>query len=159
MIRSKRMFTGLLIATVVPGTLGAQTITQSFGDLQQVLKVNQLIVVTDETGEKTKGRVVANVSTSSLTPQVKATKRNPQGTQTLHRQYGLNDRTRRLAAVPSYLRVESYRWPLSMIALSDFMLFGTRVHGHFMDSGAVPGQRARRKRVIFLSKSGGAARI
>jgi hypothetical protein len=81
MINSRKAFTCLLIMIAVSSVVGAQTITQSFDDLQRILKVNQQIVVTDETGEKTKGRV-ASVSDSSLTLHVKATKRNPQGTRT-----------------------------------------------------------------------------
>jgi hypothetical protein len=82
MINSRNAFIYVfLVRTLLPTAAGAQDFYQSFGQLQRALEPNQLIVVTDETGQKTKGRVVS-VSDSSLTLQVKATTLNPQGRQT-----------------------------------------------------------------------------
>ena len=50
---------------LLPSSTGTQTAARSFDELQQVLKVGQVVVVTDETGSKSKG-TVAEVSRSSL---------------------------------------------------------------------------------------------
>jgi hypothetical protein len=63
----RRSFRGLMAAVgLFPTTVGAQTVAQSFDELQRMLKVDQTVFVTDETGRLTKGKV-ADLSASSLT--------------------------------------------------------------------------------------------
>ena len=68
MISSHRRSFGGLVAAVAlfPTSVGAQTVAQSFGELQGMLKVDQTVFVTDETGRLTKGKVT-DLSASSLT--------------------------------------------------------------------------------------------
>ncbi len=64
---NRRRLGGFVIAVALfPGAAGAQTLAHSFEELQQVLKVRQTVVVTDEAGQETKGRV-DNLSTVSIT--------------------------------------------------------------------------------------------
>ena len=63
----RRRLGGFVIAVALfPGAAGAQTLARSFEELQQVLRVRQTVVVTDEAGEETKGRV-DKLSTVSIT--------------------------------------------------------------------------------------------
>jgi hypothetical protein len=81
MICSRQVLTWLVAAAVSPTALGAQTPTRSFDDLRRVLKVGESVIVTNDSGQRTKGNV-ADVSGLSLTLQVRRTKDNPQGTRT-----------------------------------------------------------------------------
>jgi len=56
----------VLAAALFPGSARAQELARSFEDLRQTLKVGQRVVVTDESGQKSKGRV-DELSTSSFT--------------------------------------------------------------------------------------------
>jgi hypothetical protein len=56
----------VLTAALFPGSARAQALAQSFEDLRHTLKVGQRVVVTDESGQKSKGRV-DELSTSSFT--------------------------------------------------------------------------------------------
>jgi multidrug efflux pump subunit AcrA (membrane-fusion protein) len=56
----------VLAAALFPCSARAQALAQSFEDLRQTLKVGQRVVVTDESGQKSKGRV-DELSTSSFT--------------------------------------------------------------------------------------------
>jgi hypothetical protein len=56
----------VLAAALFPGSARAQELALSFEDLRQTLKVGQRVVVTDESGQKSKGRV-DELSTSSFT--------------------------------------------------------------------------------------------
>jgi hypothetical protein len=67
MIRlNRRWLGGLMFAVVFPSTAQAQIVARSFDELQQILKVDETIVITDESGRQTKGKV-AGVSAASLT--------------------------------------------------------------------------------------------
>lgn len=67
MIRlNRRWLGGLMFAVVFPSPAPAQTVTRSFDELQQVLKLGETILITDESGRQTKGKV-AGVSGASLT--------------------------------------------------------------------------------------------
>lgn len=55
----------LLLATLLPCPAAAQTIARSFGELEPVLAEGQLVIVTDGSGQKLKGRV-ESVSPSLL---------------------------------------------------------------------------------------------
>lgn len=57
---------GLMFAVVFPGTAQAQILARSFDELRQILKADETIVVTDESGRQTKGRL-AEISATSLT--------------------------------------------------------------------------------------------
>lgn len=50
---------------LIPGLASAQTVAHSFEELRQVLKNGQSVVVTDASGQRTRGKV-ADVSPSSL---------------------------------------------------------------------------------------------
>jgi hypothetical protein len=54
-----------LFAILVPSPAPAQTVSSSFEQLGQVLRKGQTVVVTDSSGERTKGKV-ADVSASSI---------------------------------------------------------------------------------------------
>lgn len=63
----RRRFGGLVAAVALfPTSVGAQTVAQSFDELQGMVKVGQIVFVTDETGRLTKGKI-AHLSASSLT--------------------------------------------------------------------------------------------
>ena len=63
----RRSFAGLAAAVALfPTSVGAQTVAQSFDELQGTVKVGQIVFVTDESGRLTKGKV-ADLSASSLT--------------------------------------------------------------------------------------------
>ena len=55
----------MLAVTLFPSGVGAQTVARSFETLQGILKAGEIVVVTEKTGQETRGRV-AEVSTSSL---------------------------------------------------------------------------------------------
>jgi hypothetical protein len=56
----------VIAVALFPGGAGAQTVAHSFEELQQILHVRQTVVVTDESGQETKGRV-DKLSTASIT--------------------------------------------------------------------------------------------
>ena len=56
---------GVLALALIPASVGAQTVAQSFGQLWGILKVGEVVVVTDETGRATTGKV-AEAAGSSL---------------------------------------------------------------------------------------------
>ena len=64
---NRRRLGGFVIAVALfPGGVSAQTVAHSFEELQQVLKVRQTVVVTDESGQELKGRI-DQLSTASIT--------------------------------------------------------------------------------------------
>jgi hypothetical protein len=67
MRQNRRILEGLLVAAaLLPRSAGAQTATQSFIELQTLLRTGDSVRVTDSSGSTTQGRVV-RVSTTSLT--------------------------------------------------------------------------------------------
>jgi hypothetical protein len=63
---NRRWLGGLMFAAVFPNNAQAQVVARSFDDLQRILKVGEKVVVTEDSGEQTRGKV-ANVSATSLT--------------------------------------------------------------------------------------------
>ena len=64
---NRRALGGVVIAAALfPGSAGAQALAHSFEELQQVLSMRQTVVVTDEAGQETRGRV-EGLSTVSIT--------------------------------------------------------------------------------------------
>lgn len=64
--RNRRWLGGLMFAVVFPSTAQAQIVVRSFDELQRILKVDETVVITDESGRQTRGKV-ADVSAASLT--------------------------------------------------------------------------------------------
>lgn len=60
-----------LFVILVPSPAPAQTVVNSFEELRQVLKKGQTVIVTDASGQRTKGKV-ADVSPSSLVVRAEA---------------------------------------------------------------------------------------
>jgi hypothetical protein len=71
------MLTWLVVAAST-SALAAQAPARSFDELRPALTVGETVVVTNDSGQRTKGRV-ADVSGDSLTLQVRPTKDYPQG--------------------------------------------------------------------------------
>jgi hypothetical protein len=55
-----------MFAVVFPSSAQAQIVVRSFTELQRILKVDETVVITDESGRQTRGKV-ADVSAASLT--------------------------------------------------------------------------------------------
>ena len=64
---NRRRLGGFVFALAFPASAGAQTAVHSFEELQRMLKVRQIVVVTDESGREVKGRVVARGAAPSPT--------------------------------------------------------------------------------------------
>src|SRR5215218_8285963 len=64
-LNPRRWSTLAVFVILAPSPAPAQTVANSFEELQQVLKKGQTVVVTDASGQGTKGKV-ADVSPSSL---------------------------------------------------------------------------------------------
>lgn len=63
---SRRVLCAFAMAsTLFPATVRAQAAAQSFADLQRILRVGQMVIVTDASGQETKGKI-ADVSASAL---------------------------------------------------------------------------------------------
>jgi hypothetical protein len=59
-------WSALAWVALAPGTAGAQTVANSFEELQRMLKPGQMVVIADDAGVETKGKVL-DISASSLT--------------------------------------------------------------------------------------------
>ncbi len=68
----------VLPMVLVPSIGHAQRVTGSFDELQRIVEPNRSVIVTDNAGQKTKGKIV-EISTTSLTLVVKRTPENPTG--------------------------------------------------------------------------------
>ena len=66
---------------LVPRSAPAQTVSNSFDELRQVLKKGQTVIVTDASGQRTKGKV-ADVSPSSLVVLIPEVRTFTEGTVT-----------------------------------------------------------------------------
>lgn len=66
-LERSRIHPGLALLLIVlwPGAGAAQTVASSFDELQNVLKTGETVSVTDDSGRRTKGKVV-DLSASSL---------------------------------------------------------------------------------------------
>jgi hypothetical protein len=62
---SRRQLCGVVLALILAPTVVHAQPARGFGELRSILKVNDLVIVTDGTGQKTKGRII-DLSVSSL---------------------------------------------------------------------------------------------
>ena len=72
-------FTVAVALALYPGDVRAQTVARSFEELQSILKVGQTVVVTDDSGRQTKGRLT-DVSPSALVVSTPDTRTFAEGT-------------------------------------------------------------------------------
>ena len=72
-------FTAAVALALFPGDIRAQTVARSFEELQSILKMGQTVVVTDDSGRQTKGRLT-DVSPSALVVSTPDTRTFAEGT-------------------------------------------------------------------------------
>lgn len=79
MISSTRGWLGFVVAVMLfPGSARAQTVAQSFEELQRILKAEDVVVVIDRADQQSTGRV-AEVSASSLVLVLVIAEKTPEG--------------------------------------------------------------------------------
>jgi hypothetical protein len=71
-------FFGVLALALWPAGAGAQTVAQSLDQLKELVKVGEVVVVTDVIGRETAAKIV-EVAPSSLTIRTKASRRDYAG--------------------------------------------------------------------------------